>query len=155
MTPSSRGSCGPDSPGTHLLPYAVCTSSGTFYTCLRFASKIPNCTRPKYLHAFPKHQLLSVISFLTCRSQVYSHRMGSHPPARATHPICAPPAASHPVQGPATASVGSLLQINPVLHHLSLRLECYHYPEIIFSFLISKTVGNCRSSHRSNGQRAC
>lgn len=138
MTPSSTGSCGPDSPGTHLLPYGVCTSSDTSYTCLRFASKIPNCTKPKYLHVFPKHQLLSVISFLTCKSQVYLDLVASHAPAHATQPVCAPPAGSHTVQGPATASARSLLQINPVLHHLSTMLECYHYPAIIFSFLISR-----------------
>ena len=87
----------------------------------------------------------SVISFLTCKLPVYLYHVASHPtlPAEHTQPQLG---ATQTVQGPPTALVGSLLQINPVLHHLPNMLERYNCLEIISSFLISKTVGNCRSS---------
>lgn len=105
-----------DFPGTHLLPHAICTSLDTFCICLRFANKIPICTKSEYIHVspvaaakchLPSHLYISGV-FLPCRQ----------PPI--VHPICA-----CWVQGPATASAGCLLQINPVLHHLCNMLECY------------------------------
>lgn len=150
VTPSTTGSTRPDFPGAHLLPHVVCTSLDTFCTCLRFACRVPNCTKIEYLHASPKTPSGQVSSPFSPANDRYISTMwpaiplympytqssgaGSSyvlPCSEHTQPHLG---ATQAVQGPATSSVGSLLQINPILHHLSNMLECYNYPTMFAVF---------------------
>lgn len=138
MTPSSKGSTGPDFLGTHLLPHLLCISLDTFCIYLRFANKITTCTKSEYIHASP-------VTAAKCHVPSHLHISGVFvsPPhcvchtshlcllsSRASHSLSWFPPANKPYFAPSLQHAGML-----------------HYPSITFSFLISKTVGNCRSSH--------
>lgn len=138
MTLSSKGSTGPDFPGTHLLPHVICTSLDTFCICLRFANNIPNCTKSEYIHASPK-------AAAKCHLPSHLHISGIFVP-RGQPPHCT----SHLCMLSSRAS-HSLSWIPPAnKHYFASSLQhagMFHYPSITSSFLISKTLGNCRSSH--------
>lgn len=135
MTPSSTGSTGPDFPGTHLLPHVICTSLDTFCTCLRFAIKIPNCTKSEYIHASPK-------TAVGCHLPSHPHISGIFiPRSQPSHCTCH---TSHLCMLSSRASY-SLSWISPA-NKLYFASSLQHAG--CYSFLISeKTMGNCRSSH--------
>lgn len=138
MTPSSKGTAGPDFPGTHLLPHVICTSLNTFCIYLRFANKIPNWTKSEYINASP-------VTAAKCHLPSHLHISGIFvsPPHCACHTshLCM-------LSSRASHSLSWILPANKPYFASSLQhAGMLHYPSITSSFLISKTVGNCRSSY--------
>lgn len=138
MTPGSKA---PDFPGTPLLPHVISTSLDTFCICLRFANKIPNCTKSEYIHASPK-------TAAKCHLPSHLHISGvfvprSQPPHCSCHPshLCM-------LTSRANYSLSWIPPANKPCFASSLQhAGMLHYPSITSSFLVSYTVGSWRSSH--------